>query len=92
MRTFLISYDLGVPETHASYVAVIKCIKSLGSLWAHPLQSVWIVRNNKNASQIRSEIQSVLDRNDRLIVVELSGNWGTYNISKEVTDWMHNNI
>lgn len=91
MNTFLISYDLGVPETHSDYAALSSHIKSLYSTWSRPVKSVWIIRSSKNAEQIRSEVKTLLDANDKLIVVEMSGNWGTYNISKEVTDWMKNN-
>lgn len=92
MKTFLISYDLGVPETHSSYAALSSYIKSLYLTWARPVKSVWIIKSDKGAGQIRNEIKLSLDANDKLIVVEMSGNWGTYNISKEVTDWMKNNI
>lgn len=92
MKTFLISYDLGVPETHSDYTVLFNHLKSLYSSWARPVKSVWIIKSDKDAEQIRDEIKAVLDSNDKLIVVEMSGNWGTYNISKEVTDWMKNNI
>ncbi|HPW34554.1 MAG TPA: CRISPR-associated protein Cas2 [Candidatus Paceibacterota bacterium] len=92
MKTFLISYDLGVPETHSDYVLLSNHIKSFYSSWARPVKSVWILKSEKDTVQIRDEIKSVLDSNDKLIVVEMSGDWGTYNISKEITDWMKNNI
>jgi len=92
MKTFLISYDLGVPETHSDYTALSSYLKSLYTSWARPVKSVWIIKSDKDAGQIRDEIKLILDPNDKLIVVEMSGNWGTYNISKEITDWMKNNI
>lgn len=92
MKTFLISYDLGVPETHSSYVVLSNYLKSLYVNWARPVKSVWIIKSDKGAGQIRDDIKLALDANDKLIVVEMSGNWGTFNVSKEVTDWMKNNI
>lgn len=92
MKTFFISYDLGVPETHLSYTLLSNHIKSLFALWARPVKSVWIIKSDKNAGEIRDAIKVNLDSNDKLIVVEMSGNWGTYNVSKEVTDWMKKNI
>jgi hypothetical protein len=93
MKTFLISYDLGVPETHSDYTTLSNHIKHLyNSGWARPVKSVWIIKSDNDAGKIRDEIKAVLDNNDKLVVVELSGNWGTYNISKEVTDWMKENI
>lgn len=92
MKTFLISYDLGVPESHSDYIALSDFLKSQYSTWARPVKSVWLIKSDQNAAQIRDNIKKFLDTNDKLIVVEMSGNWGTYNISKEVTDWMKNNI
>jgi hypothetical protein len=92
MKTYLISYDLGVPETHSDYISLFQHLKKLYSPWARPVKSVWIIKSKKTAGQIRDEIKTVLDTNDKLIVLELSKTWGTYNISKDVTDWMKNNI
>jgi len=92
MKTFLISYDLGVPETHNDYEILSNHLKSLYTSWSRPVKSVWIIKSEKTAGMIRDEIKLALDSNDKLIVVEMSGNWGTYNVSKEVTDWMKNNI
>lgn len=92
MKTFFVSYDLGIPETHADYKVLASRIKLLYSSWARPVKSVWIIKSNKDAGKIRDEIKSVLDSNDKLIIIEVSRNWGTYNISKEVTSWMKNNI
>lgn len=89
MRTYLISYDLGLPENHSSYIELASRIKSFHPNWARPVKSVWIVKSDKNARQIRDQIKQGLDQNDKVIIVELKGSsWGTYNISKEVTDWL----
>lgn len=92
MKTFLISYDLGQPENYSSYLNLSNFIKKTYTKWAKPLQSVWIIQSNKTAGQIRDEIKSVLDYNDKLLVIETVKHWGTYNISKDVTYWMKNNI
>jgi hypothetical protein len=92
MKTYLISYDLGVPEAHSDYIILSDHIKSLYLTWARPVKSVWVIKSIKSAGEIRDEIKTVLDSNDKLIVVELSKTWGTYNISKDITDWMKNNI
>lgn len=92
MKTFILSYDLGVPETHSDYIRLFNHIKSFYSSWSRPVKSVWIIKSDNNAGQIRDQIKTILDLNDKLIVIEVSKNWGTYNISKEVTDWMKTNI
>lgn len=92
MRTYLISYDLGKPETRIEYGQLASNFKKLFITWARPVESVWIVKTDMNVEQIRDAIKKILDSNDKLVVVEMSGSWGTYNISKEVTDWMKKNI
>lgn len=92
MKTFLISYDLGLPETHTDYIALSQYLKKLYPTWARPVKSVWIIKTQKTAGEIRDDIKVKLDSNDKFVVVELAGNWATYNISKDVTDWMHRNM
>lgn len=72
MKTYLISYDLGMPENHSDYSALSEHIKSLYTLWARPVKSVWIVKTASTAGEIRDSIKTVLDNNDKLIVVELA--------------------
>jgi len=92
MNTILISYDLGVPETYIDYINLANHIKSLYSFWARPVKSVWIIKTFDTAEQVRDKLMSILDQNDKLIVVGVTGNWGTYNVSKEVTEWMKTNL
>lgn len=93
MNTLLISYDLGVPETSQDYLKVINYIKSF-PLWAHPLQSVWIISTDKKIpSDIVGDINALTDSNDKLLVIDISNdNWCTIRISDEITNWMKKNI
>ncbi len=85
MPTFAITYDL----MHAgqNYEAIIKKIKSYGS-WCHPQQSVWLVRSNKSAQQIRDDLLHVIDKNDRLFVARLTGEAAWYGLPLEVSNWI----
>jgi hypothetical protein len=92
MKTFLISYDLGVPETSEDYKKLIACIKSFG-VWAKSLYSVWFIKSDKSSQEIRDKIRKETDSNDKLLVIEVTNSdWATVGMDKEVTDWMHNNI
>ena len=92
MNTYLISYDLGLPETYDDYKILMQYIKSY-SRWAKPLQSVWLIKTDKTVSQVRDEIRDRVDSNDKVLVIDVTNaNWGTYHVSKEVTDWMKNNL
>jgi 23S rRNA pseudoU1915 N3-methylase RlmH len=91
MRTFLISYDLRVPETSEDYKKLIAYIKTFS--WAKLLYSVWLIQTEKTVAQIRDELKQETDANDRAIVIDVTGcNWATSNVAKEVTDWMKANM
>lgn len=92
METYLVSYDLGIPETSEDYKKVINYIKSFPS-WAKPLYSVWLVRSNISAAQIRNDLSKLIDSNDRILVIRVTNTeWASWNISKDVTDWMYKNL
>ena len=92
MNTYLISYDLRIPETSKDYQKLIKFIKSYSS-WAKPLKSVWLIKTSKTVSDVRDELNKETDANDGILVIDVTGaNWGTVGISKEVTDWMKENL
>jgi len=93
MKTFLISYDLGIPEGATDYQKVIDYVKSF-NLWAKPLKSQWFVcSSNKTASDITDDLISLTDSNDKILVMDVSNdNWGTARIGSDITDWMNNNI
>ncbi|OGG57658.1 hypothetical protein A2765_05975 [Candidatus Kaiserbacteria bacterium RIFCSPHIGHO2_01_FULL_56_24] len=87
MNKFLISYDLGGPETRLDYVRLINYIKTYEN-WAKPLQSVWIILTDQTAEEVRDGIKNHIDSNDKIMIIEVTGNWATFGIKKEVTDWM----
>lgn len=93
MKVYLISYDLGIPETSADYQRVIAYIKSYGT-WAKPLYSVWFVVTDKTSTQVRDELTQLVDNNDKLLVIEVTntGGWATWKLSREVTDWMQGKL
>lgn len=92
MRIYLISYDLGVPETSDNYKTLISYIKSFPE-WAKPLYSVWLVKSDKTASQIRDEIGAQTDANDKTLVIDVTGaSWATNRVSQDITSWIKQNL
>lgn len=87
MKTYLISYDLIKPESLPEYIRLINTIKS-ATYWAKPLKSVWLVKTTLTSAQIRDELRKVTDANDKILVIEVTNNWASFNLPKEVTDWM----
>ena len=92
-RTFLISYDLGIPENSSDYEDVIEYIKSIGS-WAKPLQSVWFVTSStQTCESINDGLKELTDSNDKILVMDVTDDdWATCRLSKKVAEWMQNNI
>lgn len=92
MRTYLISYDLGIPEDSSDYATIIAYIKSLGN-WVKPLKSQWFVVSGKSCSEIRDGLQKLTDANDKILVIDVTGDgWATARINSETTSWMKENI
>lgn len=87
MKTYLISYDLVGFATQSDYRSLFEYLKG-HSNWAKPLQSVWLIRTEKTAAQIRDEMLRLVDSNDKILVIEVKGHWASFNISKSVTTWM----
>lgn len=92
-QTFLISYDLRAPETASDYQRVVDYIKSY-SYWCKPLKSQWIVISaTKTGKDIINDLQKLTDNNDKLLVINISGdNWWSFGLDEQVADWMQKNI
>jgi hypothetical protein len=88
MNTYLVSYDLRVPETSEDYKRLTRYFESYGYR-AKPLKSVWFIKSDKPAEVIRDEISMLTDMNDGLLVIDVTGRyWATRGILNSVTDWM----
>lgn len=90
MKTFLISYDL-INKTMFDYSKLIEYIKSF-NVWAKPLESVWLIKTDLDVMDIVNQIRNITSTNDKILVIEVTNDWASFNISKEVSDWMRNNI
>ena len=83
MKPYLISYDLDQPGQ------AYKKLESLLIAWhaVRVLYSVWLLRSNSGAKEIRDAIWQVVDSNDRILVVALTGEaaWRNLMISDDAT-------
>ena len=93
MYTYLITYDLGGPETEQSYNKIISMIKAVFPVWARPQKSVWIVKSYRPIAEVRDGIVPFVDNNDKLLVIDITKDtWATYNQSSEINTWLKTNI
>ena len=89
-RIYSIHYDLLSPGQN--YEKLIAAINRMWPDWAKPLESCFIVASTMNAAQIRDSLTPYLDTNDKLLVLRAGSEWASWNIAKEVTDWLKRKI
>lgn len=90
MKSYLIIYQISLPE--ASYTNLITYLKT-ASQWARPSANTWIIKTTSDVATIRDGVRDRIVKTDKVLVIDVSGaNWGTFNVTKEVTDWMKNNL
>ena len=88
MLSHMVSYDL---IKRKNYPELIKALEAF-NYW-HCLGSTWIIKSDKTAMNIATELMQHIDGDDKLIVVTLTGQgaW-TPSFSQECRDWLHTNL
>lgn len=88
MATLLIGYDL---NKNKDYPALHDAIKALGGAWWHHLDSTWLVRTSQTASQARDALKQLIDADDELLVIDVTGDsraWKGFN--DKGSEWLKN--
>lgn len=85
MRVLSINYDLRQPGRN--YESLYEAIKSYGTYW-HALDSFWVVSTSQTAQQVRDHLSQFIDRNDRLIVVRMSGEAAWQGLPDQGSTWL----
>lgn len=71
MKTYLISYDLNEAESD-EYNQLFDYIKSFGT-WAHITKSLWAIKTDSSAVEIRDAIKKIVPDESRIFVAKSSG-------------------
>jgi len=92
MKTYMIGYDLiGKPEK--DYEELMKAIKAISEIGAwHCLDSTWLIKSSKNATQIRDALKPHLHKDDRLLVASLDGVAAWTGFDTNCADWLRTNL
>jgi hypothetical protein len=87
MAAYIISYELR--RLGANYDGLVEAIKTYGT-WAKVLETVWVIKTNRTAAEVRDSLQPYMDANDGLFVVKSAGiaAWAGVNCS----EWLQKNI
>lgn len=90
MNTLLVGYDLNKPTQN--YAGLIEALKS-HSTWWHHLDSTWLVKTAKTPSQLRDELMELIDANDELLVMNVTGDlWASAGLQQRANDWLQENV
>lgn len=90
MNTYLISYDLN--KTGKDYTGLIARIKKLFGTWWHHLDSVWVVKTDYTAVEIRDDLKAHIDSDDELLVVKLSGEGAWCGFIDKGATWLRQHL
>ena len=91
VATLLVGYDLNKPG--ADYEDLFTALKRAGSDWWHCLDSTWLVKTTLSASQLRDRLRRVIDANDCLLVMDVTGcarAWAGF--SDECSTWLKERV
>ncbi len=89
MAIFIVSYDL---HNHRDYDSIHEAMGEVGAVKL--LESVWGVELNNTPSEVREWMQSHLDEDDSILVVQIKPrpSWATRKIKSPANDWLKQNI
>lgn len=85
MNTIQINYDLSKPVR--DYPRVYEYLVAYGTR-ARPLQSLWFVKTNKTASTVRDELMKLVDKDDKILTADVTGDWWATSFSDKNSKWM----
>jgi hypothetical protein len=86
MNTLIIICKLN--STPSSYVELARYLKTAPK-WACLFDGAWIIRTTSDAAYIRDGVKSRILPSDKVLVVSTNlEKWGSFNLSKDVTDWI----
>ncbi len=83
----LVTYDLKKPGK--DYTALYNLLKTAPSWW-HYLESTWLVSTNDSANAWADRIRTVIDQNDRFLVVEITHQSRQGWLPTDAWEWIKN--
>ena len=87
MALLLITYDLKVPGR--DYKSLYEAIKGASGWW-HYLESTWVVSTQESQQVWVDRLNGLIDNNDRLLVVDITGRSGNGWLPQDAWQWLAN--
>jgi hypothetical protein len=85
----LISYDLNGRERPSSYQRVREVIERNATASIKPLYSQWLVETNSSPTAWTNTLLSVMDLDDRLLIVQITNRSYAGFLDQAVWDWLN---
>ena len=85
---YSISYDLC--KSGRNYDGLYEAIKS-ASAWAHPMDSLWFISTAESVRQWSDKLVKCIDENDRLFLVDITGQPRQGWMTEEMWNWLSQN-
>ena len=89
MKSYIVTYDL--MKSGQNYECLTKKLKAYGT-YCHLQQSVWLLRTDQSASQVRDNLATCLDSNDKLFVAKLSGEAAWIGYPETYSNWIKEKV
>ncbi|MCZ4315149.1 hypothetical protein O4H66_17215 [Comamonadaceae bacterium G21597-S1] len=91
MNKILFGYDLN--KQGQDYAALIKRIQATFPNYWHCLDSTWIVETPSSATQVRDWLSPLIDSNDELFVVDITGKQAAWKgFTGTCSSWLSDNL
>lgn len=85
MNIYIISFDLVAPGQH--YDKIIELIKQY-KVWAKLGTTTYLVQTSHSAIEVRDNLKSAIDLNDKLFVGKVMRPAAWSNMSEDVSKWI----
>lgn len=84
MSVYVVTYDLMSPGQ--DYSDLHEKLRSFA--YSKNFDSFWLIDTSLSAAQIRDELKSLTDSNDKLFIIEVKKHWASSNIPQGMVDWL----
>jgi hypothetical protein len=86
----LVGYDLNKPVK--DYPKLIDKLKRYPGYW-HYLDSTWLVRTDLTHKQVRDQLKTLIDADDELLVVDVTGDAAAWTgFSEKAGQWIKDHL
>jgi len=86
---YLVSYDLNKPGQE--YKELYKELKNSNNWW-HYLDSTWLIVTEESINELNDRIKNKIDKNDSLLIFDITNMDYSGWLSEEAWQWIRNNI